>query len=227
MSNKTIYDRIGHEFSDESLFETAVTHSSFSRENGAPLSSCNERLEYLGDAYLDVIISEELYERLPEENEGVLTKYRALIVCGESLAEVGRALQLGEVMKLGKGEENTGGRERESIIANAVEAIIAAICKDGGYDKAREFVLKNFNQKIEDVISGRIRNDYKSELQEIHQMNGPVDIRYELLSETGPDHDKTFYVRVTIDDNVLGEGSGKSKKEAEQNAARHALAKGE
>lgn len=227
MSNKRISDRIGYEFNDESLFETAVTHSSFTRENGAPLSSCNERLEYLGDAYLDVIISEELYQRLPEENEGVLTKYRALIVCGESLAEVGRELQLGEVLKLGKGEENTGGRERESIIANAVEAMIAAICKDGGYEKAKAFVLEHFAQKIEDVISGRIRSDYKSELQERYQTNGPVEIRYELLEETGPDHDKTFYVSVSIDNEVLGKGLGKSKKEAEQNAARHALAKGE
>lgn len=227
MTNGSIFTRIGYEFSDESLFETAVTHSSYTRENNMPQSSCNERLEFLGDAYLDIIISEELYRRLPEENEGVLTKFRALIVCGSSLAEVAREINLGSELKLGKGEEQAGGRDRESIIANAAEAVIAAIVMDGGYAKGRDFVLKHFEKRISDVIDGKIHSDYKTELQEYYQANGPVEISYELLDEEGPDHDKTFHVRVMVGGMEKGSGSGKSKKEAEQNAAREALVKGE
>ncbi|MBQ9180115.1 MAG: ribonuclease III [Firmicutes bacterium] len=187
MTKGSIFTRIGYEFNDESLFETAVTHSSYTRENNMPQSSCNERLEFLGDAYLDIIISEELYSRLPEENEGVLTKFRALIVCGSSLAEVAREIELGRELKLGKGEEQAGGRGRESIIANAVEAVIAAIVMDGGYAKGREFVLEHFEKRISDVISGKVHSDYKTELQEYYQANGPVEISYELLDEEGPD----------------------------------------
>ena len=227
MTKGSIFTRIGYEFSDESLFETAVTHSSYTRENNMPQSSCNERLEFLGDAYLDIIISEELYSRLPEENEGVLTKYRALIVCGSSLAEVAREIELGRELKLGKGEEQAGGRNRESIIANAAEAVIAAIVMDGGYAKGRDFVLEHFEKRISDVISGKVHSDYKTELQEYYQANGPVEISYELLDEEGPDHDKTFHVRVMVGGLEKGSGSGKSKKEAEQNAAREALVKGE
>ena len=227
MTKGSIFTRIGYEFNDESLFETAVTHSSYTRENNMPQSSCNERLEFLGDAYLDIIISEELYSRLPEENEGVLTKFRALIVCGSSLAEVAREIELGRELKLGKGEEQAGGRGRESIIANAVEAVIAAIVMDGGYAKGREFVLEHFEKRISDVISGKVHSDYKTELQEYYQANGPVEISYELLDEEGPDHDKTFHVRVMVGGLQKGSGSGKSKKEAEQNAAREALVKGE
>ena len=227
MTKDDIYAKIGYEFKDGSLLETALTHSSYARENGDLQSSCNERLEFLGDAYLDAIISEELYSRLPDENEGVLTKQRALIVCGASLAEVAREIELGKELKLGKGEEQAGGRDRESIIANAVEAVIAAIVMDGGYQLARKFVLEHFEKRIQDVISGRVHTDYKSELQEYYQSNGPVEIKYDLLSEEGPDHDKTFYVRVMINGTERGKGSGKSKKEAEQNAARDALVKGE
>lgn len=227
MTKGSIFTGMGYEFSDKSLFETAMTHSSYTRENNMPQSSCNERLEFLGDAYLDIIISEELYSRLPEENEGVLTKYRALIVCGPSLAEVAREIDLGRELKLGKGEEQAGGRDRESIIANAVEAVIAAIVMDGGYAKGRDFVLEHFEKRIRDVISGKIHSDYKSELQEYYQVNGPVEISYELINEEGPDHDKTFHVRVMVGGLQKGSGSGKSKKEAEQNAAREALVKGE
>lgn len=223
MSRKDFYGRLGYEFKDESLFETAVTHSSYVREIDAPQSSCNERLEFLGDAYLDMIISKRLFDLEPDENEGVLTKQRAMIVCGASLAEVARNIRLGEEMILGHGEERTGGRDRESIIADALEAVIAAISLDGGYEEAQRFVLTHFEDRISDVISGRITSDYKSMFQEVQQADGPVDIRYETIREEGPDHDKTFYVKVYVNSKEKGSGSGKSKKEAEQNAAKDAM----
>ena len=167
MSRKAFYDKLGYEFKDEKLFETAVTHSSYVREIGAPQSSCNERLEFLGDAYLDMIISKRLYDLEPGVNEGVLTKQRAMIVCGPSLAEVARSIGLGEEMILGNGEERTGGRDRESIIADALEAVIAAISLDGGYEEAKRFVLAHFEERISDVISGRVTSDYKSMFQEV------------------------------------------------------------
>ncbi len=225
-SMKEFYDRLGYSFKDEDLFETAVTHSSYVREVGAPPSSCNERLEFLGDAYLDMVISRKLFDLLPDEDEGVLTKYRAQIVCGASLADIARQLGLGQQLRLSKGEEQTGGRDRESIIADAVEAVIAAIGLDGGYDEVKKFVLRNFDKRINDVINGRVYNDYKSALQEKLQKNGPVEIHYETTNEEGPDHDKTFYVEVRVNAETFGRGKGKSKKEAEQNAAKNALDKG-
>lgn len=226
MSKQRFYDRLGYNFKDEDLLLTAVTHSSYARETGAPPSSCNERLEFLGDAYLDMVISRKLYELLPDENEGVLTKYRAQIVCGASLAEIAREIDLGSELRLSRGEEHTGGRDRESIIADAVEALIAAIAIDGGYEQAEMFVLEKFDKKIEDVIKGRIYSDFKSALQEKLQKDGPVDIHYETTGEEGPDHDKTFYVQVLVNGTPAGSGSGKNKKEAEQNAAKYALEKG-
>lgn len=225
MSNTEFYEKAGYVFKNDSLFETAVTHSSYARELDVPQSSCNERLEFLGDAYLDLIISKKLFDLLPDENEGVLTKYRARIVCGESLAGIARELDLGSELKLSKGEEQSGGRDRESIIADALEAVIAAIALDGGYVHARKFVLTHFEERIEDVIHGRVGSDYKSEFQEKMQTDGPVEIYYETIDEEGPDHDKTFYVEVTVGGRFAGEGKGKNKKEAEQNAAKDALEK--
>jgi ribonuclease-3 len=225
VSRREFFDRLGYVFKDESLFETAVTHSSYVREVSAPQSDCNERLEFLGDAYLDMIISKKLFDLEPRDNEGVLTKQRALIVCGPALAEVARKIGLGEEMILGHGEERTGGRDRESIIADAMEAVIAAISIDGGYEEAERVVLDLFADRINNVMSGRITSDYKSAFQEVLQANGPVDIRYETVREEGPDHDKTFYVEVFVSEKACGSGSGKSKKEAEQNAAKDALEK--
>lgn len=225
MSRREFYDRLGYVFNDEGLFETAVTHSSYVREVGAPQSDCNERLEFLGDAYLDMIISKKLFDLEPRDNEGVLTKQRALIVCGPALAQVARKIGLGEELILGHGEERTGGRDRESIIADAMEAVIAAIGIDGGYEEAKRVVLDLFGDRIGDVLSGRITSDYKSAFQEVLQADGPVDIRYETVREEGPDHDKTFYVEVFVKEKACGSGSGKSKKEAEQNAAKDALEK--
>ena len=225
MNRESICDKTGYVFRNEELLENALTHSSYIREIEEPQYKCNERLEFLGDAYLDMIISKKLYEMLPEENEGVLTKYRALIVCGASLAEIGKDLDIGSLLRMGRGEEQSGGRERESIIADAVEALIAAIILDGGYEEGEKFVLRHFGNRIEDVLSGRVQQDYKSELQEMMQANGPCSIKYRTTGETGPDHDKTFYVDVLVSNKVAGSGTGKNKKEAEQNAAKDALGK--
>ncbi|MEA4922105.1 MAG: ribonuclease III [Eubacteriaceae bacterium] len=227
MTRNDFQSKTGYVFKDAGLLEQAVTHSSYTREKNLPRAECNERLEFLGDAFFDAIIGEELYDRLPSKKEGYLTKYRALVVCENSLAEMGRRLGVGEMLKLGKGEEMTGGRNRESIIADAMEAIIGAIYKDSGYDRTKELVLGLFAQRINDAVSGKLHTDYKSEFQEKMQSRGPVQIQYVLVDEEGPDHAKIFYVKVLVNDVVYGQGKGHSKKEAEQNAAREAILRGE
>jgi len=220
-------EKIGYRFGDPELLDQALTHSSYTRENNLPRAACNERLEFLGDAFFDAIIGEELYRRLPEKKEGCLTKYRALIVCEKSLAETARSIEIGSQMKLGRGEETSGGRERESIIADAMESLIGAVYLDSDYECVKKFVLGYFRERLEQAIAGNMHDDHKSEFQEMAQADGPVKINYELVSEEGPDHDKTFYVRVTVDDVEKGQGKGKSKKEAEQQAAKDAMLRGD
>jgi ribonuclease-3 len=220
-------NKTGYEFRDPKLLQQAVTHSSYTRDKNLPRTECNERLEFLGDAFFDAIIGEELYDRFPEKNEGSLTQYRAQIVCENSLAETGRRLGVGDMLRLGKGEEQTGGRHRESIIADATEAIIGAVYKDSGYEKTRDFVLRMFAWRVEDAVNGKCRSDYKSAFQERVQSQGQAEITYEMLKEEGPDHAKTFYVEVRVDGTPCGRGRGHSKKEAEQHAAREAILKGD
>ena len=212
-----------YNFKDEALFTKALTHSSYVRERNLPKAESNERLEFLGDGFFDAIIAEELFRRLPDTEEGKLTKLRAQIVCTASLAEKGRLLEIGKYMKLGKGEENMGGRSKTSIIADAMEALIGAVYLDGGYEEAKGFVLRIFADTIEKALEGRMYSDYKSRLQETLQKGGSVDISYILEKETGPDHAKTFYVKVEVKNEILGRGIGKNKKEAEQQAAKEAL----
>jgi len=223
VNKNKLQEEIGYRFNNEKLIEQALTHSSYTREKNLPRAECNERLEFLGDAFFDAIIGEELYNRLPTKKEGYLTKYRALVVCEASLAQVGRKLEIGELLKLGKGENQSGGRNRESVIADAMEAIIGAIYKDGGYETVRELVLKLFDQRIDDAVNGRLHSDYKSEFQERMQSKGPAEIQYVLMDEQGPDHAKIFYIKVLVDDVAYGEGTGHSKKEAEQQAAKEAI----
>lgn len=221
---KNLSEQIGYNFKDESLFEHALTHSSYVRERNMSKEFSNERLEFLGDGFFDAIIAEELFRRLPASEEGNLTKIRSQIVCTDSLAEKGRKLELGRIMKLGRGEANMGGREKTSIIADAMEALIGAVFLDGGYDAAREYVLKTFQDTIDEAIAGKINRDYKSCLQEKLQRDGSIKISYMLEKEEGPDHAKTFYVKVEANGRLLGRGKGKNKKEAEQNAAKEAMA---
>ena len=211
-------EKINYEFKNKEYILEALTHSSYSNENkNYPF---NERLEFLGDSVLSIVISDYLFKKETKLPEGELTKIRANIVCEESLSEVSKNIHLGKYMLLGKGEEATGGRERISILADALEAVIAAIYLDGGIKCAREFILTNMEKIINDSIKGKIFRDYKTCLQEVLQSNGENNIWYKLIEEKGPDHNKRFVMEVGINDTVLGVGEGKSKKDAEQVAAK-------
>lgn len=214
-------DIINYTFENKNYILEALTHSSYSNENKN--SKFNERLEFLGDSVLSIVISDYLFKKEKSLPEGELTKLRANIVCEESLSEVASQIHLGEYLLLGKGEEATGGRERISILADALEAIIAAIYLDGGLKEASKFILRYMEEIIEDSLEGRIFRDYKTCLQEVLQSKGEQHIWYNLIEEKGPDHNKRFIMEVGMNDEVLGVGEGKSKKDAEQIAAKHAL----
>jgi ribonuclease-3 len=205
------------------LLETALNHTSYVNERGMSKFDSNERLEFLGDAILEGFISEELYRRLPDVEEGVLTRLRAYVVCERSLFRIAGMFSLGEFLNLGKGEENGGGRARASVVSDALEALIGAVYLDGGADAARRFVMGVFAEVLNEAASGATDGDYKSDLQERLQAEGRVDIRYTVDSQVGPDHDKMFFVSVFRNGSRIGRGSGRSKKQAEQAAAKNAL----
>lgn len=216
---KELQEKIGYKFRDEGLLLRALSHSSYVNENHTAGGS-NERLEFLGDSVLGFITAENFFKNYTNFPEGELTKLRAAMVCEKSLAGFAREIQLGDYLMLGKGEVITGGRERPSIQADAFEAVIAAVYLDGGMDAARKFVLKYIDEAIRRHQSVK---DYKTMLQEVVQRNPGELIEYALVGETGPDHDKRFEVEVHLNSNVIGRGIGKSKKRAEQEAAREAL----
>ena len=210
---------INYSFRDRKLLETALTHSSYVKEHGRAERS-NERLEFLGDAFFDAIIGEELFRIFPDKEEGFLSRSRAAIVCEKSLAKEAAKIGLGSYLKLGNGEEKSGGRERESILADAMEAVMGAVYIDGGFDSVRRVVLGIFREVIEDARHGKyLIKDYKTALQEKLQSRGITDIKYELIREFGPDHDKTFVVRLVVNGEPKTKGRGKNKKQAEQQAA--------
>lgn len=224
MNNRQFEKIIKYKFINEEYLERALTHSSYNREKNTKHMD-NERLEFLGDAFLDAIVSVELYHRMEKVTEGRLTKTRALIVCENALAEAARTISLGSFINMGHGEESAGGRSKDSILADAMEAVIGALFLDGGYDAAKKFVLDVFSDTIDRAIQGKIFLDYKSEVQEVLQSRGiPVNIIYVTDREEGPAHDKTFFVHMECNGKSYGRGSGKSKKEAEQSAARETLA---
>ncbi len=226
MNLTAFQNKIGYQFRDSSLLEKALTHSSFYRGKGQGVGKDNERLEFLGDAFLDAVIGESLYHRLPESEEGGLSKLRALVVCEIALSRVARELEIGEFLFLGHGEDQSGGRKRDSILADATEALIGAVYLDGGFDHAKDLILRIFNTTMEEAIDGRLFSDYKSEFQELIQLRRAGDsIEYVSVGSEGPDHDKTFHVELLVNGKAFGAGTGKSKKEAEQNAARHAIEK--
>lgn len=224
MSSKEFEKMIAYKFLNIGLLENALTHSSYTNEK--PWMKSNERAEFLGDVILDVVISEYLYKEFPDVEEGKLTKMRAAIVCESSLAMCGKGLGIQRYLLLGKGEERTGGRKRNSIIADAVEAVIGAIYLDGGLEAARDFVFMAFKNQMSLSNLERVNIDYKTQLQETLQKNGDVEIVYLLDHEEGPDHEKTFYVNLLFNGKRIGQGSGKSKKLAEQQAAQNALGGG-
>lgn len=214
-------DIIKYKFKNKQFILEALTHSSYSNENKS--YSFNERLEFLGDSVLGIVISDYLFRNEQNLPEGELTKLRANIVCEESLSDIAKEINLGKHILLGRGEEATGGRDRISILADAFEAVIAAIYLDGGIENAKEFILDHMESIIQDSIKGRIFRDYKTHLQEVVQSKGESIISYNLAEEIGPDHNKRFVMEVSLDNKVLGRGEGKSKKEAEQSAAKQAL----
>ncbi|MBE6051148.1 MAG: ribonuclease III [Clostridium sp.] len=218
-----VEDLIGIKFSNENLIKTALTHSSYAKQFKD--GYYNERLEFLGDSVLQLSITKYLFSNFKEKSEGELTKLRSLIVCENSLYSVAKRLELGKFIRMSKGEELTGGRERKSIQADAVEALIAAIYLDQGIEVADNFILREFKNIISKAIKNKIILDFKTKLQEHLQINGEVNIDYELVKYEGPPHHRKFYVNVLVSDKKLGEGSGYSKKEAEQNAAKEALKK--
>lgn len=211
---------IGYEFKQEGLLRQALTHSSFANEKRMKKLSDNERLEFLGDAVLELTSSEYLYRNYRNLPEGDLTKLRASIVCEPTLALCTRELELGKYLYLGKGENQTGGRTRNSILSDALEAVIGAIYLDGGFDAARAFVQRFI---LKDVEHKKLFHDSKTILQEVVQGNFEQQLHYELLAEEGPDHDKKFAVEAKIGDETVGSGVGHTKKAAEQEAAYQAL----
>lgn len=217
-----IQRRIGYKFKNIRLLENALTHSSYANEKHL---KSNERLEFLGDSVLSVIISDYLYKKMSDTNEGDLSKLRANLVCEQSLDKVARRIGLDEGLMLGRGEEMTGGRKRPSIVSDAFEAVLAAIYLDSDIETARNWLLPLMKNDIEDAIAGRRSGDYKTALQEKIQKQHSGTISYEIIKEEGQAHMKNFTVRVLLDDREIGTGTGSSKKEAEQNAAKMALSK--
>jgi len=224
-----IQNIIGYKFKSDMLLMLALTHSSFSNESKLPSGENNERLEFLGDAVLEITVSEYLYNRYPSMSEGDLTKLRAAIVCEPSLAQKAKDLNLGKYIRIGKGEEQTGGRTRGSILADAVEAIIGAMYLDGGFNAVKKFIVSLIEEdndrwaeasRTPDGVRQRImHSDYKTFLQEYVQSYSREPLEYTVTDEQGPDHSKVFYVSLSHMGKQIGTGQGRTKKEAEQSSA--------
>ena len=210
---------IAYTFRDRSLLRTALTHSSYANEHGC---ASNERLEFVGDSVLGLVTAQHLYDRFPDMPEGKMTRLRAELVCEQSLWDVAERLELGRWLLLGRGEESSGGRTRHSILADCVEAVIAAIYLDGGMEPAARFITEHVLSKLDDGVSALMR-DWKTELQELIQRKPGRTLSYAMTGESGPDHLKCFSAAVSMNGTVIGAGEGRTKKEAEQAAAKAAL----
>lgn len=219
-SLKQLQEKIHYHFQDFSLLERAMTHTSYANEHRKQRVQHNERPEFLGDAVLELVSSEFLYMKYPERSEGELTKMRASMVCEPTLALCARDLELGKYLRLGKGEEKTGGRNRDSITSDAMEALIGAIYLDGGFANAKEFV---YQYVLKDIENKKLFYDSKTILQEIIQGQNLGDTEYTVVKEEGPDHDKVFYVSLQIRGEQITTGKGHTKKAAEQEAAYRAI----
>ena len=215
-----LQNKIGYKFTDENLLRQAVTHSSFANEKHLKKHSDNERLEFLGDAVLEIVSSEFLYKSYPKKSEGDLTKFRASLVCEPTLTLCTREIDLGKYLYLGKGEDLNGGRMRNSILSDALEAVIGAIYLDGGFENAKKFIHRFI---LTDIEHKKLFYDCKTSLQEVIQGHYEEELNYRLVSEEGPDHDKKFSVEARIGEKVIGRGIGHTKKAAEQEAAYQAL----
>lgn len=211
-------EKLKHSFRDPTLLETAVTHSSYANEHHC---ASNERLEFVGDSVLGMVVASYLYRSFPELTEGKMTRLRSELVCERSLYETAQNLGLGRCLRLGRGEESSGGRSRHSILADCVEAVIAALYLDGGLETARDFIAEHILSRMDEVIA--LSRDFKTELQELVQQTPGQSICYALTGESGPDHDKRFTAVVSVAGEIVGSGEGRTKKEAEQMAARAGL----
>ncbi len=223
MLRDDIENIIGYRFKNEDLLETALTHSSYANDFLGDPAKGNERLEFLGDAILDAVVGYELFRRFPDKNEGFLTKLRAEIVCESALGAAASAAGLNRFLRLGKGEEQKGGRKRPALIADAAEAFIAAVFLDGGIASAAIVIDRLLGSTIKSAVLGELPSDYKTDLQVFCQKNGKTDIRYEIIDSQGPDHAKVFTAAVSIDGKRMGTGSGSTKKQAQAQAAKDAL----
>ena len=219
----TLETKLGYVFHNKALLENALQHSSYANEHRSSGMRSNERLEFLGDAVLGVVTADYLFHKHPDLPEGDLTRIRAALVCEESLHEVAQYLGLGEYLRLGRGEELGGGRRRPSILADATESVFAAVYLDGGMDAARDLIHRVLLDKEQEEQVEERRRDYKTELQELVQRKPDQTLRYEMVGSSGPDHARVFAFRVLLNGQVAGTGEGRSKKEAEQAAARCAL----
>ncbi|MGN0158084.1 MAG: ribonuclease III [Brotaphodocola sp.] len=219
---KELQEKIGYQFENEKLLRHAMTHSSYANEHRMDKTSCNERLEFLGDAVLEVVSSDFLYHKYPNKPEGELTKLRASIVCEPTLALCASEIKLGNYLLLGKGEDATGGRERHSIVSDAMEALIGSIYLDGGFANAKEFIHRFI---MNDIEHKQLFYDSKTILQEIVQASSQETLEYRILKEEGPDHNKTFEVCALLGSEEIGRGSGRTKKAAEAMAAYRGILK--
>lgn len=217
---KTLEERLGYQFKNRSLLENALTHSSYANEHRESGITSNERLEFLGDSVLGMVVADHLFREHPHMPEGELTRTRAALVCEGSLVEVACALELGDYLRLGKGEDAGGGRERPSILADATEAVLAAVYLDGGIAQARRLIRVLILGNEEEMSASR---DYKTALQELIQRESGQTLTYRLVGEEGPDHAKRFSVEVALNGKTVGAGEGRTKKAAEQNAAKAAM----
>lgn len=222
---KTLEEKLGYKFCDRQLLQAALYHSSYANEHRGSGIQSNERMEFLGDAVLGMVTADYLFRKHPDLPEGDLTRIRAALVCEESLHEVAQSLGLGAYLKLGRGEESGGGRQRPSILADATESVFAAVYLDGGMEQARTIIHRVLlDREREEAVEER-RRDFKTQLQELVQRRSDQVMRYEMTGESGPDHAKVFEASVSVNGVVVGIGTGRSKKEAEQAAARSALEK--
>ena len=218
---KTLETKLGYQFQNPKLLDHALTHSSYANEHHLGSISSNERLEFLGDSVMGMIVADHLYRTFPDLPEGDLTRIRANLVCEGSLVLVAKEWDLGRYLKLGKGENACGGRSRPSILADAVEAVLAAVFLDGGLEHDRDIIQRFLLDRMEQV--NRASRDHKTYLQELVQRKSGQVLSYELIGESGPDHNKTFQMQVLLNGQPIGQGTGHSKKEAEQAAANAAI----
>lgn len=220
MNIEKLEKHISYTFKNKELLKNALTHTSYAYEHKV---ESNEKLEFLGDSILEFVSSEYMYLKYKNLKEGEMTKVRATVVCEESLYKIACKHNFSDFLILGKSEVISGGNQRPAILADSVEAVIAAIYIDGGLEPAKKFIIENLKDEIENATKNVGKKDYKTVLQEELQKNGDVKIEYEILKETGPDHDKTFEAQVSLNGKALAQGKGKSKKEAEMQAAKKVL----